>query len=313
AGLPLLTYSGKTFASRMAGSLLKAVDLAELITFNLKDYEEKAVKLAQHPEQIAAMKQKLVDNRLSCALFDTPRFVRDLENTFMLIAMKKDKIIKQTPINNVHNADVLNFMRDNYNSVVEVGSSSGALAKAYLNINSKCKYIGIEIDEDYAEASKQFCTEVLSGNVENLSDQDFQKLSDAQCWVFADALEHLYNPWRLIERIKNNASSGVDIIACIPNAQYWGLQSVLNSGRFIYEDSGLLDRTHIRWLTRITILDLFNSNGFQVVEMTARILQKPSEDMLKGIRQIALASGTDPDIAEQDAIPFQYVVRAVAI
>jgi len=262
AGLPLLTYSGKTFASRMAGSLLKAVDLAELITFNLKDYEEKAVKLAQHPEQIAAMKQKLVDNRLSCALFDTPRFVRDLENTFMLIAMKKDKIIKQTPINNVHNADVLNFMRDNYNSVVEVGSSSGALAKAYLNINSKCKYIGIEIDEDYAEASKQFCTEVLSGNVENLSDQDFQKLSDAQCWVFADALEHLYNPWRLIERIKNNASSGVDIIACIPNAQYWGLQSVLNSGRFIYEDSGLLDRTHIRWLTRMTILDLFNSNGF---------------------------------------------------
>ena len=79
AGLPLLTYSGKTFASRMAGSLLTAVDLPKLITFNLKDYEDKAVKLAQHPEQIAAMKKKLVDNRMSCALFDTPRFVRDFE------------------------------------------------------------------------------------------------------------------------------------------------------------------------------------------------------------------------------------------
>ncbi len=95
AGLPLLTYSGKTFASRMAGSLLKAVDLAELITFNLKDYENKAVKLAQQPKRIAAMKQKLVDNRMSCALFDTPRFVRDLEQVL-------EQVVYQSPPMNSH-------------------------------------------------------------------------------------------------------------------------------------------------------------------------------------------------------------------
>ena len=105
----------------------------------------------------------------------------------------------------------------------------------------------------------------------------------------------------------------MEVVACIPNAQYWGIQSTLNSGRFIYQDSGLLDRTHIRWLTRITILDLFNANGFQVVEMISRILQQPSEEMIAGIRQIASASGADPDMAVQDAIPFQYVVRAVAV
>lgn len=81
-GLPLLTYTGRSFASRMAGSLLKAVDLPELITYSLNDYENKAVELAKHPEQIAAMKQKLADNRMSCALFDTPRFVRDLEAVY---------------------------------------------------------------------------------------------------------------------------------------------------------------------------------------------------------------------------------------
>jgi hypothetical protein len=73
----------------------------------------------------------------------------------------------------------------------------------------------------------------------------------------------------------------------------------------------LLDRTHIRWLTRITILDLFQSNGFRVAEMISRILSQPSEDMLAGIRQIARASGTDPEMAVQDAIPFQYVLRAM--
>jgi predicted O-linked N-acetylglucosamine transferase (SPINDLY family) len=89
AGLPFLTYTGRTFASRMAGSLLNAVDLPELITYNLKDYENKAVDLAKHPERIAAMKQQLVDNRMNCALFDTPRFVRDLEAVLLETAVKR--------------------------------------------------------------------------------------------------------------------------------------------------------------------------------------------------------------------------------
>ncbi len=79
AGLPFLTYSGKTFASRMAGSLLNTVELTELITYSLSEYENKAVELANQPERIEIMKQHLIDNRLSFALFDTPRFVRDLE------------------------------------------------------------------------------------------------------------------------------------------------------------------------------------------------------------------------------------------
>lgn len=88
AGLPLLTCAGKTFSSRMAGSLVTAVDLPELVTYSLQEYEDKAVELAQHPERIAAMKDKLVTNRLTCALFDTPRFVRDLEDVLEQVAYK---------------------------------------------------------------------------------------------------------------------------------------------------------------------------------------------------------------------------------
>jgi predicted O-linked N-acetylglucosamine transferase (SPINDLY family) len=82
AGLPLLTYTGHVFASRMAGSLLQAVGLPELITYSLKDYENKAVELAQERSRVAAMKKHLDENRMECALFDTPRFVRDLEDLY---------------------------------------------------------------------------------------------------------------------------------------------------------------------------------------------------------------------------------------
>jgi len=312
AGLPLLTCSGNTFSSRMAGSLLLAVNMPQLVTHNLDDYENKAVELAQQPTTIAALKQQLLDERATCALFDTPQFVRDLEQAYERIAVQNDAEMKQTPINEVHNVDVLNFMRPGYSGVVEVGSSSGALARAYRAANPAASYVGIEIDADYAEASKRHCTEVILGNVEKLPEATFEHLGDAQCWVFADALEHLYDPWLLLRKIRSHARQGLEVVACIPNAQYWGLQSCLNTGRFLYQDSGLLDRTHIRWLTRITIIDMFQSNGFRIDNMIARVMNPPSPEMAAALKEMARVAGADPELALQDATAFQYVVRAVA-
>jgi predicted O-linked N-acetylglucosamine transferase (SPINDLY family) len=86
-GLPVLTCSGRTFASRMAGALLTAAQLDELITYNLRDYEEKAVALASAPEQCQRIRETLRNVKKSGALFDTPRFVRHLERHFeMLVA-----------------------------------------------------------------------------------------------------------------------------------------------------------------------------------------------------------------------------------
>jgi hypothetical protein len=220
--------------------------------------------------------------------------------------------IKQTPINEVHNVDVFNFMRPGYHKVVEVGSSSGALARVYREGNPQTKYVGIEIDASYADASKRYCNEVILGNVEKLPQETFDALADGDCWIFADALEHLYDPWQMVRKIRANARNGVEIIACIPNAQNWGLQSCLNTGQFVYQDSGLLDRTHIRWLTRLTMIDLFQANGFRVEQMIARILNPPGPEMQAAIRAMAAAAGADPEQALQDAIPFQYVLRAVA-
>ena len=220
--------------------------------------------------------------------------------------------MQQTPINDIHNLDVLAFMGKNYASVVEVGSSSGALAKAYHGINPSCCYTGIEIDKAYAQASKKHCDRVIFGNVETLSDAVFAKLDGAQCWVFADALEHLYDPWKLLARIKASAAPGVEIVACIPNAQHWGIQSCLNSGQFVYQNSGLLDRTHIRWFTRLTILELFRSTGFRVEQMISRVMNKPGPEIAQAIGNLARASSSDSEQALQDCIAFQYVVRAVA-
>jgi predicted O-linked N-acetylglucosamine transferase (SPINDLY family) len=82
AGLPVLTCAGRTYASRVAGSLLHAVGLPELITDSLEAYEALALKLARDAALLASFRQRLARDRDTCPLFDTTRFTRHLEAAY---------------------------------------------------------------------------------------------------------------------------------------------------------------------------------------------------------------------------------------
>ena len=82
AGLPVLTCMGEAFASRVAASLLNAIDLPELITTTQAEYEALAVELAANPQRLRQIKQKLERNRLTTPLFDTRLFTRRLEDAY---------------------------------------------------------------------------------------------------------------------------------------------------------------------------------------------------------------------------------------
>lgn len=82
AGLPVLTILGDTFASRVAGSLLHAIGLPELIAESPEAYERMAVDLATDPSRLAALRTRLAANRLTTPLFDTKRFTRHIEAAY---------------------------------------------------------------------------------------------------------------------------------------------------------------------------------------------------------------------------------------
>ncbi len=82
AGLPVLTCMGESFASRVAASLLNAIELPELITTTQEQYEATAIELATDPTKLKEIKDKLERNRLTTALFDTPRFTKHIEAAY---------------------------------------------------------------------------------------------------------------------------------------------------------------------------------------------------------------------------------------
>ena len=83
AGVPVLTCSSEAFASRMAGSLLNAVGLPELVTHNMEEYEVLALKLATTPGVLAEFRTRLARNRTTYPLFDTDRFRRHIEAAYI--------------------------------------------------------------------------------------------------------------------------------------------------------------------------------------------------------------------------------------
>ena len=71
AGLPLITCRGQAFAGRVAASLLTAMDVPELVTENLKDFETLALRLAQDPALLKTLRDKIAANRISSPLLNT--------------------------------------------------------------------------------------------------------------------------------------------------------------------------------------------------------------------------------------------------
>lgn len=83
AGLPVLTCPGRTMASRLAASIVLAAGLPELVMPDHAAYENAALRLATHPEELAMLRARLAQNRASCALFATVRRVRELDKAFL--------------------------------------------------------------------------------------------------------------------------------------------------------------------------------------------------------------------------------------
>jgi predicted O-linked N-acetylglucosamine transferase (SPINDLY family) len=83
AGLPVITYMGSSFPSRVAGSLLHAIDMTELVAHSLEGYEALALRLAQSPNELADIKLRIAANKTSCSLFDTQGFCINLEAVYI--------------------------------------------------------------------------------------------------------------------------------------------------------------------------------------------------------------------------------------
>ncbi|MES2741365.1 MAG: methyltransferase domain-containing protein [Pseudomonadota bacterium] len=219
----------------------------------------------------------------------------------------------QPAASTAHDALLLSFVPLTARKVVELGCRDGAFAKAYKARNPICDYTGVERDPAAADLARSHCDFVYAQEPDRPDAQRAHHTAGADCWVLGDVLGQLADPWALLAAIRASIAPGGTVVASVKNFQHWASQLRLSVGDLRYQDGGPLARADLRQFTRGTMLELFQRSGWRVTGGAPVIVDEPGRDaVLPLLRQLAEASGNDPVVSLQDALPQRYIITAVA-
>ena len=159
--------------------------------------------------------------------------------------------------------------------LLDLGAAGGHLGRA---VRDRCAFLaGVEPDGAIAASVREGYDDWRSADA--LSCGDWTAPFDAI--VCADVLEHLPRPEELLARIRSWLREGGTLLVSVPNVANVSVRAALLLGRFPYAERGILDRTHLRFYTRRSAVELVSSAGFEIREVEATAM--PYELALPGL------------------------------
>lgn len=150
-------------------------------------------------------------------------------------------------------------------AILELGCGTGATGAAALRAGKAGRYVGIELFPEAAATARTRISEVIEGNVETLDLEPLKGQFDAL--IISEVLEHLTDPWRTLTELASCLKPGAQVFASSPNVSHWSMVRSLVLGRFEYEETGAMDRTHLRWFTPNSYRAMFEQAGIRVVSI----------------------------------------------
>jgi len=195
--------------------------------------------------------------------------------------------------------------------VLDVGCGSGALG-AFLQQHKQCVCDGITMNPAEAALAAPFYRRV---HVADLESGDWAQLLDGAQYdaiVCADILEHLRQPEVQLAVLRQHLDAGGRLLISVPNAAYCGLLAELLHGELRYRDEGLLDRTHLRFFTRRSLLRFLHEQRWQVhaLDTVERALHESEFRLAWDRLPPAVARYL---LAAADALAYQFIVSASAL
>jgi 2-polyprenyl-3-methyl-5-hydroxy-6-metoxy-1,4-benzoquinol methylase len=146
--------------------------------------------------------------------------------------------------------------------VLDVGAASGTLAR--MCQNKTLRLFGVEPNPDWAQMASPLYEKMW---ICSISELDVSLLSGYDVVVLGDILEHLPFPEMILQKLVKHQVAGARFIISVPNIANLWIRLNLLLGRFDYTDRGIMDRTHLRFFTRKTFVQMLNSSGLEIVSM----------------------------------------------
>lgn len=178
-------------------------------------------------------------------------------------------------------------------SILDVGCAAGRLGHALKLRNPACRVIGVEAEAGPAADAASLLDQVILGDVETtelpLADGSFD------CLIYADVLEHLKDPIAVLRSHLPLLKPNGVVVGSIPNVRHHSVITQLLQGRWDYTDQGLLDRAHLRFFTRATMVEMLSTAGLVVNDLRITAFGEPPEGwnaLVETVNRVGLRGAT---------------------
>ncbi|MDQ3571813.1 MAG: class I SAM-dependent methyltransferase [Actinomycetota bacterium] len=193
--------------------------------------------------------------------------------------------------------------------VLDVGCGEGALAAA-LKEGGAERVVGIELDPEAAAVAQGRLDLVLEGDAAEVALDELPR--DFDYLVFADSLEHMPDPERVLDRLLPLLRPGGRVIVSVPNMRFYAVLGRLLFDRWEYSESGVRDRTHLRVLTRRSLERMLVERGLVIerLERNYRLFDDQSQIGRTGALATRFVQRVAGPMVFRDLLAYQFIAVA---
>ncbi len=164
--------------------------------------------------------------------------------------------------------EIASFFSESPGTVVDIGCGGGGTGKLIKKKFPGTRVIGIELNRHAAEHARQHLDLVICEDIDTLDLAAHIGSTRIDTVLLLDVLEHLYDPWKALVRVRGWLDERARVLASVPNIRNLANLDQLAAGHWTYGPDGVLDITHIRFFTRESLRKLFEETGYVVNHMT---------------------------------------------
>lgn len=216
------------------------------------------------------------------------------------------------PYFEIANPEIPNILRDLPKGldVLDVGCGSGVHGAELERVHSH-RVVGVDLSVASIQKAKSRLAEAYVADVTQPEFYPFFGVHKFDVIVFSDILEHLYDPSDVLTRHFALLAPGGRVLISLPNVAIWNVRLSLLSGRFEYQDTGTLDRTHIRFFTRRTFRNFAREAGLAIQESrTTPGILRPFVPWIKRIYgQAGAVDGQADSSSIMDSRPYRFYMQ----
>jgi 2-polyprenyl-3-methyl-5-hydroxy-6-metoxy-1,4-benzoquinol methylase len=160
-------------------------------------------------------------------------------------------------------ANLIFLLPSEYSKVLEIGCADGSFR---YNLKYDCEYWGVEPVRKMAQVAAERMDKVLIGFYQSVVDKIPNDYFDLI--ICNDVIEHMPDSDVFLQSIKLKLANDGRIIGSVPNVRYiMNLYELIIKKDWKYKDAGILDKSHLRFFSKRSLLRAFNENGYEIVDV----------------------------------------------